>query len=483
MIRRPAVRVRREAIYLTLAAAEACWVAPLFLAISERVTPHPPIPSWLAIVGLLVGFAYLYRGIDRIGFILKIQQGLLVAVLLGSIGLFLRFHLYVDADLPGLRWMVEPFYRFADLSNLLSGELILIFLLLYLWTRGIHLARRSILADSVGFSFRAGVIIWALLAPVLALLGETDITVFVTAYFAFSLMAVALSRVEEVSQMPGGGRMAFSGFWISSTLGAVLFLVLLGSLVAVFFYGGGLSQVLSWFSPLLIVLQVVILVISWVMFALLGLILSWLEIDWSDLSQRLQGVLDELGDLGQPLPPSSGQEFEGVAQVLGALQAGTIIVVIVAVILLVLLFTWWRIGRTRQRAGEESRESLLSGRVLAGGLLARLQAGRDRFGELAALVDRFGVGSQLLSAISIQRIYANLVRLATKAGYPRLQSQTPYEYLRTLYEALPGNERDVQLITDAYVNAHYGQLPDTKEELQKIRDCWRRIRAQGAQRR
>jgi hypothetical protein len=118
---------------------------------------------------------------------------------------------------------------------------------------------------------------------------------------------------------------------------------------------------------------------------------------------------------------------------------------------------------------------------LARNLLATLQAGRDRLSELAALVDQYGLRAQLLSAISIRRIYANLVRLATRAGYPRTRSQTPFEYLETLYEALPGNETDAKSITDAYVNAHYGQVPDNREELQQLRECWDRIRARGVQ--
>jgi hypothetical protein len=50
--------------------------------------------------------------------------------------------------------------------------------------------------------------------------------------------------------------------------------------------------------------------------------------------------------------------------------------------------------------------------------------------------------------------------------------------LRTLYEALPGSKEDLEVITEAYVNAHYGQVPDSKEGLQRIRDCWERVRSQ-----
>jgi hypothetical protein len=74
------------------------------------------------------------------------------------------------------------------------------------------------------------------------------------------------------------------------------------------------------------------------------------------------------------------------------------------------------------------------------------------------------------------------MRLGAEAGYPRRQAQTPYEYLETLYQALPGSEEDVTAITEAYVQAHYGQLPDSLEELQRIRGCWVRAHAREAER-
>ena len=101
----------------------------------------------------------------------------------------------------------------------------------------------------------------------------------------------------------------------------------------------------------------------------------------------------------------------------------------------------------------------------------------DRLGELADLMGRFGPSSRFLAAVSIRRIYTNLVRLATEGGYPRAEAQTPYEYLQTLYRAMPDSKEDLDLITDAYVNAHYGKVPDTREELQRIRDCWDRVRS------
>jgi hypothetical protein len=166
---------------------------------------------------------------------------------------------------------------------------------------------------------------------------------------------------------------------------------------------------------------------------------------------------------------------------MGTVQASCLTTIIVVIIVAVILLTWYKLRKDREEGADESRESILSAGALANNLRAMFQAGRDRLSQLAGLVDQYGLGAQLLSAFTIRRIYANLVRLATKAGYPRLESQTPYEYRTTLQEVFPGRERDVAQITDAYVSAHYGQLPDNREELQQIRDCWDRIRSQGVQ--
>ena len=310
---------------------------------------------------------------------------------------------------------------------------------------------------------------------------------FVVPFFFFALVAVALARVEEVSRLPrsGSGRAGFAGFWIGSTVGAVALLMLLGMVVAVFFYGGGLRQVLHWLSPLWLLVQILVAGVAVLILMLVELIVSLLHLDLSAISDALRQMLQNLGRLlvNPTATPPPGSETRPA--VLGVLQAVVTTAIPVVVILLVVLFTWSRVRRGRRQEGDESRESLLSAGTVARSLQAMLQAGLDRLGELADLVDRFGLGSRFLSAISIRRIYANLVRLATEAGYPRPSSQTPYEYLEALHQALPGTlqRADVALITEAYVNAHYGQVPDSREDLQRIRDCWERVRAREEERR
>jgi len=337
----------------------------------------------------------------------------------------------------------------------------------------------------VGFSFRSGVLVLIVVAFFARVFADLDVPGFVVPYFFFSLLALALARIEDVTLLPNSSPVPFSGFWIGSSVVAVTALVLLGTLAALFFYDGGLRQVLKWLSPVVLAVQIIFVGLVVLVVATLDWILTLLSLDLSALGQGVREVLQQLGQLlplTPTLPPPTGEE-QVRPIILVILQVIVNVAIPLAVISLVLLFTWRRLRRGRRdEVEDEGRESLLSARAVARNLQAMLQDGLDRLGELAGLVRRFGPGPRFLAAVSIRRIYANMVRLATEAGYPRAKAETPYEYLPVLFTALPGNEEDLTVITEAYVNAHYGQVPDTREDLQRIRDCWERVRAQEVKR-
>lgn len=477
---------RREAIWFALAAAEVSWVAPAFLALNWVKNPHDPLLLWMGMLILMLGHFYLYRALVAARLSLRLQQGLLVVGLLLNIVLVLRFHVYAGLELQGTEWFLMPFRSLADVSAVMPSSWVTIMILVYLWARAIHLANRSITADSVGFSFRSGVVILVFFSFFIRILIDLDVSGFVIPYFFFALVAVALARIEEVSILPNSSPVPFSGFWISSTVGAVAVLVFLGVVIAVFFYGGGLNQVLKWLSPVLLILQIVVVGLGALLLTLLDWILAQLSVDLTILGEGLREVFQRLGQLLEMAPPAPPvpEEVQTRPLIFGILQATITIAIPAAIVALVLLFTWRRLREgKRDESRDEARESLLSARAVARTLQAMLQGGLDRLGELAGLVSRFGPGSRFLAAVSIRRIYANMVRLATEAGYPRSKAQTPYEYLQTLYEALPDSQEDVAVITEAYVNAHYGQVPDTHAELQHIRDCWERVRSREVKKR
>jgi hypothetical protein len=311
------------------------------------------------------------------------------------------------------------------------------------------------------------------------MLTALDASGFVIAYFFFALVAVALARVDEVSRLPNSTRVPFSGFWIGSTVGAVAVLVVLGMAVALFLTGGGLERLFRLLTPLLQVVQIIVVAIGMLLLMVIEWVLGLFSLDLGQFGLQLRDALSqfELMEPPPPMPPAegAGQAWQIIARGLQLLVAVVLPVVIVC---LILLFTWRRVRqRGSEEGGDESRESLLSGGAVANSLQSFLQDRLERLGELTGLVRRFGPGSRFLAAVSIRRIYGNMVQMATEAGHPRDKTETPYEYLETLHRAFPASEQELTIITEAYVNAHYGEVPDSDEELQRIRDCWERARA------
>ena len=94
----------------------------------------------------------------------------------------------------------------------------------------------------------------------------------------------------------------------------------------------------------------------------------------------------------------------------------------------------------------------------------------DILAQVRDLFNQFGDRHQR-SIASIRKIYASMVDLAQEAGYPRDPAETPYEYRDTLYTAFPGAGEAVDAVTEAYVRTHYGEVPDTREEMNEIVAC------------
>jgi hypothetical protein len=91
------------------------------------------------------------------------------------------------------------------------------------------------------------------------------------------------------------------------------------------------------------------------------------------------------------------------------------------------------------------------------------------------LLWRFGAWQKWRTAVSIRRIYRAMMQLAATNGYPKLDAETPYEYLKTLAQWWPHHPVEVRLITDAYVKLRYGEIPETTDELAAIWLAWQRL--------
>lgn len=134
---------------------------------------------------------------------------------------------------------------------------------------------------------------------------------------------------------------------------------------------------------------------------------------------------------------------------------------------------WLFYAHTQKQSRTDEEEELGVGEVNLGG--NALRRSLDQLRNLTNLMRRFGLSNQLLDAISIENMYANLSRLARQRGYPRRINQPPDQYLPELVKAFPTELGRLARLTDAYMRVHYGDRPVTGNELNLLRQDYEQV--------
>jgi hypothetical protein len=72
--------------------------------------------------------------------------------------------------------------------------------------------------------------------------------------------------------------------------------------------------------------------------------------------------------------------------------------------------------------------------------------------------------------------YLAMIRHGGKQGIPRRPSQTPAEYAAHLEKELPEASQDIDLITDAFIEARYSRREMDSQKAKWVKEIWGRIR-------
>jgi hypothetical protein len=231
---------------------------------------------------------------------------------------------------------------------------------------------------------------------------------------------------------------------------------------------------LAWLRPLWTLLSPVLQlllrllepVIIWLVDMLSGLLAG---LDWSFAAQFLESLGQRMAE-GQTAPPEQVTPVVWPPWIWSILRYLLVLLAIALALGLVLIFLERVSARSdgREESEEEESEEL----SLGGAALAR---GVRWLRDMAGLVRRFGLSQQLLAAISVQNLYANLCRLARQRGYPRHPAQPPDDYLPVLAQAFPSQLEALARITAAYMRVHYGDLPVSPAELAQLRQDYHKV--------
>ena len=431
-----------------------------FTIISSLISlPEARIPFWLTLITLAWSFLLsLYLQTIRFSLNLRGISGLVISVLslvfLANLSHGLGFF-PIDTILAG-SWV-----------DAITITITLVFLTV-LWWRGGALAHDDVTLDTIRSSFQWGMAV-VVLGVLIDAFTDMDITsgVFILSFFGVGLAGLSLARFswESVDSQP------MSRDWlipIGVTIGGVL---LLGLIIGGLGLGGADELVRSLLRMIgtagLWILKPVLLGLGLLAAALVAFgnwvasIFGGGDLEGLELAQaQIRQFHESLEDTGRSGPSAmlvallKGLAFFSVAGLGGWL--------------LFRLFRHRRLWR-QSTTVEETRESLFTWEKAGQDLGAMLNDWWS--GVMPGSKDRQG---PLPEPTDPREAYHSFLVLATQAGHPRHDWQSPKEHQNSLGGGLPAEP--VGRIVDGFQLTHYGAVEVGQQEMQRLLGDWYAIR-------
>lgn len=365
----------------------------------------------------------------------------------------------------------------------------------YLLWRGIAVGRDVLVFDDLYHKFLLGLgalaallVVWGTSARIGPANGVTTaFGLYVVAYFAVGLLALALANLDAIrAELSERGEPIgrFNRRWLTVLAGVVLGIVVVSVGVAAIFS----------FNVLALLLRPLGVVATWLLqgavygigyplgFLAAGLIhgLRWLV---SLLGGPRKAPPFQPPDLSELQKTAEGQQAHGfpVWAVL-ALKWG-LLALVVLVVLVILARALFRSRQGKEEEVEEVSESLWSWAAFRADLASivawlfqwwrrrGLRPGPAPVPPLAV-----AQADEDVQDLDIREIYRGVLWEGSHAGCVRGESDTPYEYAARLglKEGMPNSA--IQAITEAYVEVRYGGAAIVGERLTLLNRLWRKLR-------
>ena len=384
-----------------------------------------------------------------------IHRGLHVGVFLFLALLIVSSGFYNNYGLLGGGWLNRLLGDQLSSATFLN-QITSLLLVGVCWWLGLVLGDMRITTSNIFRLFYAELLI-LILPSIFFVADVSEQAVWLYYVFLFAaLMALGLVRVEETARRSQDQGSPFTVYWLAQIALMALFIVSVVGLAHALKLGNGFGLIFALIAPIISVLIFPIVYAGAKLIVLSGF--------------RFVAPV-AVGE--QPAEAGTGLQSNAVSEpsTFVSLCAGLLLLLLIFMVVRLMFFT---ARRWREMAEDFEREEPAAMPSLGDQISEVLE---ERLTRLGLNLPGMGRLRRRLAARSIRRIYAAVSALAAERGYPRPAARTPYEHLGVLRQAFPDHEAQVLMITEAYVNVHYGEVPETPEALAEIRAAWQELRA------
>jgi hypothetical protein len=459
---------------LALILMDLSWISAAFtLLVETQLDVHAGrvflVLGLIYLATYLVASAFQYLELDD-GIVQLLLLAIAIAGLLWAAGNLI----YHDEGLSIAGVIGRYLSSFKNLSVLFKPEFLLTITVIAFWRRGLSIGRPAAGPRFIRRAFNTGILAFLVIIIVAAGLGRS-LPMLGAALFLFSgLMAMGSARLSSLSRSRGGRGIPFERERVAG-------LTLLASGMLVFAGGMGLlagGPLSVWLSDILSTLGGFVLR---VLFLILGpfIYLFARALGW--VMGFIQGLPPESMELFDTGMQEALESFDDIQTVAGDSQVGSILSTILAVGSLLFLFWIFFYTVRRYRSGnltripDEGDEIRISGSI--SDYLRALLRGRAK--RAIEGISRLNPAARFIAAARIRQIYASLLRLSARLGEPRSPSDTPLEFMGTLERIFPASRVELATITHAYLRVRYGELPETRMQVDEVESAWEFVRKRG----
>ncbi|MCX8024741.1 MAG: DUF4129 domain-containing protein [Thermanaerothrix sp.] len=340
-------------------------------------------------------------------------------------------------------------------------------IILLVW-RGLRLGKLRIDSDAAVASLRFGIVM--LLAYGLYRGVQPTLTTMmpVFLFLAFSLGSIGVWHMMDLFQSRGG-------YVPSAAMPWWIFIIALGFVFAFVgvVVGAILERPVEWISwGMMAVVAIPIVLVAFVFGGILLLLISWLI----PLLGNAPAV--PLPDIvgGEQLPKVVEQLIEGIEtgnnwSIFDRLLPGLALAAILILLALVVIEM-------------RSPGTLLLPIRVEGGVEERLRLSRlvNNLRRARRSPRSLSRASRQHIANRIRAIYQQLLDLAEALEHPRPPAATPLEFLPTLVSLFPEHTEAVRLLTHAYIQVRYGEIPEDPEDIARVERAWQDLASEGQRR-